>query len=448
MAQSTLDFAPDAGTPATGVALYSGETAAGLNAAIASLTDTTLRVTSPRINLEQPIEIHRSGLTLDFGSAEVVTQASAWALRIERVADIRIVNGTFTGPGSGIVIHNSNSVVVKNVRFDALGGAGILVAGAKKNTLRGNTFTRTGQAAIILHTGTTETVARDNQIADSLGFSNVAAGIVVTDREVDLTRDPTALFGPDGYWVISQPITGRANPPRDNLIAWNTVTGGHSSGIYSDGGVRNVFAGNRVERNAKEGLCLDNGSTANVVVDNTFRDNGSRWGQPDSVLALDEVLGGGRLPDGSAAAKVPGISVDNAAFNLVLGNNIAHNAGGGIKLVRTGYFNVLGVNLLVDNNDGANDRFHFFGIELGAAGGASSELDFTPSRGNLVFSNILRGNHYAGVFFAQGSDRNIAFHNSIFDASHWAFEAAQPMNNSVQNNLTDLPSRNTGGGGQ
>jgi parallel beta-helix repeat protein len=276
----------------------------------------------------------------------------------------------------------------------------------------------------------------------------MAAGIVISDREVDLAADPRAIYGSDGYWVVSQPLLSRLRPPHDNVLAWNYVAGNLSSGIYLDGGVRNVIVGNTVQDNAKEGVCFDNGSAGNVLVSNSIRSNGDRWGQSDAVLALDYADAAGRLPDGTAAQKVPGVSLDNAVYNLVFANEVSFNYGGGIKIVRTGFFNLIGMNTILKNNEGASPLFHFFGIELGATPGDSSsdELDFTPSSGNLVFSNVIRGDHYSGIFFDTGSDQNDVLDNVILDATQWGLEAVQPSTNLTLNNLTNLPSRNIGPG--
>ncbi len=140
---------------------------------------------------------------------------------------------------------------------------------------------------------------------------------------------------------------------------------------------------------------------------NEILDYGCRWGESDAVMAKDSITGGGRLPDGTPAAKVPGVSIDNAAYNLVFSNTIEHNFGGGVKIVRTGrYFNVIGLNTILSNNDGASSSLHFFGVEMGAAplDAPSDELDATPSRGNIVFLQLtIRGPHYAGVFLGPGS---------------------------------------------
>ena len=116
--------------------------------------------------------------------------------------------------------------------------------------------------------------------------------------------------------------------------------------------------------------------------------------------------------------------------------------------MRTGIENVIGMNLLLDNNAGQNEKFHFFGIELGAAlaDAPSVELDFIPSQKNQVFGNTIRGNHYAGIFFADGSDANNIFDNAIFGATAWAMESVRVQPNLVLNNLTNLKLRNIDSG--
>ncbi len=114
------------------------------------------------------------------------------------------------------------------------------------------------------------------------------------------------MLAPDGFWAKPQPMMERLRAPHDNVVVDNQIAENRSSGMYSDGSVRNVIVSNRIERNAKEGLCLDYGSTANVVAWNLFRGNGRRWGMSDEDLRREFVFGLGRLPDGSSPAKVPG----------------------------------------------------------------------------------------------------------------------------------------------
>ena len=433
--------------PAGKTVVFGGATASLLNKAIAGSGVVRIQVISEMLLIGQPIEIQRSSVTLDLGPARLAADdLQPYMIRIENATNVIVNGGDFVSGDSAILVSASTGVDISHVRIGNLTGAGIVVTGSTRVTVAENQIADLQLAGIIIHRGTAQSIVENNQIIGGTGYSNMAAGIVITDREVDLTSNPRAIFGPDGYWVISQPMMLRLNPPHDNLIAWNSVSGGLASGLYSDGGIRTVIFANVLEGNSKEGLCLDNGSTANVVVSNVIHDNGERWGDPDTVLALDSILAGGRLPDGTAAEKVPGISLDNALYNTVVSNDLAHNFGGGVKMVRTAYFNAVGMNTLLDNNDGASSTFHFFGIELGAASGSSPELDFTPSRGNIVFSNVIRGSHYSGIFFDQGSDTNNVLNNVVLDAISWALESVEQMMNTSVNNFTNLPSRNIGSG--
>ena len=299
-----------------------------------------------------------------------------------------LIGGAFSGVGSGVLVSGSQGVIVADARFDGLSGEGVVVTHARDVVVWGDRFTRLGRAGVVLHGTTTGSVVAYNDIHDNTGASNWNAGVVVTDRNVDMAADPLSLLGPDHYGVVPQPIPDRMNIPRRNLIAANRIAHNRASGLYFDGASENVVAINDIQGNAKEGMCLDNGSTANVVALNTIEQNGRRWGSSDEDLWRDFIAGFGRMPDGSAVAKVPGLSLDNAAYNVVYANEINGNYGGGVKMVRTAYFNLVGLNTIVDNNAGRSDRFHFFGVEFGAAPAdvPVPDLDFTPSRGNVLFS--------------------------------------------------------------
>jgi len=456
--QSALDAWTSAGnlqqsmkevTYGSGPAIYfSGVLGSELNRVLAGATGSVM-VTSPALKVDQPIQLPRGGITLDLGTSALTSAgANPYMLRIEGIEGVVIRGGALTSGSAGLLVSNSNQVRIEGMELRSLSSHGIVVTGSSGVVIRRNRLHGISGAPIMLHRGTVSSVVEHNDIDSNLGPSNVTAGIVLTDREVDLTSSPSAIFGPDGYWVISQPITSRLHPPHDNLIAYNRIMSNASSGIYVDGAVRNSVVFNTIAGNTKEGLCLDNGATANVVASNVIEQNGDRWGESDWVLTEDQVIAGGRLPDGTAAEKVPGISLDNAVYNIVFDNDVSHNFGGGIKMVRTGYFNLIGLNTVFSDNDGASASFHFFGIELGATpgDGSSDEFDYTPSHGNLVFSNSIRGAHYSGIYFDTGSDQNDVFENTILDATTWALESVAVMANSSLNNLTNLPSRNIGSG--
>jgi hypothetical protein len=372
--------------------IFNGSTTSELNRLIASANTHSICITSGNLKVDEPVQIGRIGLLLDFGSATLSpVGVYPYLIRLENALGVEVTGGIVATGESGVLISQSNRVVIRGMTFSGLKASGIVVTHSSEVLVRDNRLTGLRGAPVILHEGTYSSIVESNQILNNLGWPNMSAGIVITDRDVDVTSGPGPLFGPGGYWVVSQPMSQRMPPPHDNIISHNHLASNNSSGVYVDGGVAHVIVSNTIERNAKEGICLDNGSASNVVTWNLIQQNGQRWGEPDYVMTQEFIARSGRLQDGTAAAKVPGISIDNALYNLIYANTVSHNFGGGIKCVRTAC--LIGLNTMVSNNDGASANFHFFGIELGAAAldNASDELDATPSHGNILFSNVIRG---------------------------------------------------------
>jgi hypothetical protein len=430
--------------PAFPEVTFAGSTASELNQLLTGGEQRVIRVVASVISLDVPIRILQSNIAIDFGTTRLIaTKPQTFMLTLEEVGNVHIKGGNFSGAGWGILISRSHSIVLGGTTIQNARG-GVMVTNSRAVTIRGGTFCRLEEAPIMLHGDTHQVVVRHNTISGNLGSSNWHAGVVISDRNAHVDQDPDSLLQSDRYGVREQKITSRLTIPSENVIAYNTITGNLSSGIYSDGGAKNAYVQNLIEGNSKEGVCLDNGSAANLVIFNDIRANGKRWGKTDSDLGREFVLKFGRLPDGTSTAKLPGVSIDNAAYNLILFNEIQDNFGGGLKMVRSAFYNVLGMNIINENNEGNSPTFHFFGIEFGAATAdiPVPDLDFHASRGNEVFGNSIRGKHYAGIFFAAGSDSNMLFDNSIFGASNWALESVAKEDNLSFNNLSNLPCRN------
>ncbi len=426
--------------------LFSGRRASEINALLRDPRVHAVKVTSARLLVDEAVTIRRAGLHLDLGQTELRAAANGprFLIRIQNATSATVVGGAFMEGGWAVLVTGGRDVALSGGRYENLRGGGVVLDNTVDATVSRTRMTGMAGPGVLLHGDTTRASILDNEIANNHGSSNWSAAIVVTDRIGNVSDDPAAILGSDRYWAIPQPIPDRVHVPHGNVIAFNHLALNASSGIYSDGGIENVLFDNLIEGNSKEGICLDNGSTANVLAANIVRLNGKRWGKTDDDLRMDFVAGSGRLADGSAASKTPGISIDNAAYNIVYGNQIDRNYGGGVKMVRTSFFNVIGLNLLTDNNQGVSTALHYFGIELGAApaDGPAGDLDFTPSSGNIVFGNSIRGTHYAGIFYGPGSVANDTFDNSIFGATHWSMEQVGPQPNPSLNNLTNLPARN------
>ena len=429
-AQALLAAPAQIPTAAVIVTPFTGSTASALNAVLKLSPNGYIRVTSATIGVDQPIEIAGQGLTLDLGAAQLTSATSQpYMIRIDGGQNITVTGGSFTSGNSAILVSKAAGVTIDGIQISGLTGDGVVITGSNHVTVAHSRITGLAGPGIVLNGGATACTVMQNDISNNLGESNWDAAIMVSDRDVDLATDPHSIFDSGGYWPIFSPVQSRLNPPHDNLLAFNHIAINTTSGIYMDGGVRNIVYANTILGNAKEGLCLDNGATADVVVSNTIQQNGNRWGQSDATLTLDFV--DSRLPDGTAAAKLPGISIDNGIFNFIYGNNISHNSGDGVKMVRTGFFNVIGLNTIENDNDGGSVYFRFFGVELGAALGdaPSAELDFTPSRGNIVFSNLIRGSNSSGIFIEGASDQNQIFDNVIKDATAFAIESEAQIQN-------------------
>ena len=434
-------LAPQNPPPPSSALLFSGSTASALNQFLVGKAGAYVRVGSPAITIDQPIDISSNGITLDLGVAQLsASNPMPYLLRVRSVSNVSVLGGDFIQGSSGILVSKSSNVLIDHTVITGLSFDGVVITASSNVTVAHSRFAGLGAAGVIVSGGSSASVIAHNEISGGKGQSNWDAGVAVTDRDVDLSTDPAALFQSNNFYVVYEPIAQRLNPPRGGLIAYNHINLNAAGGIYLDGAVQFTVFANAIQGNAKEGMCLDSGSTANVVASNIVQQNGDRWGQTKTTLQLD--FADERLPDGTSAVKLPGISMDNDIYNIVFANNISHNYGGGVKMVRTSFFNVVALNTIEDNNDGVNMYFKFYGVQLGAAPLDPGEIDFAPSRGNVIASNVIRGSHASGIFIQLDSTRNEIIDNVIRDATDWAIESVLTMDNVSIDNLTDMPSQN------
>jgi parallel beta-helix repeat protein len=406
---------------------FAGTKFSELNEAIATAGPARITVSARNLQADAALMVREADLILDFAGAQINVGANppVWLIEIVRARNVAVINARVRGGTNGILIDNGSNIVVADNDLRWLDENGIVVTGSSANlNVRGNRLHGLGRAGIMLHGSATQVLVENNEIDHLLGHSNWNAGIVLTGRGGDIAADPDTFFLPDRYWVVTEPLVQRLQNPTHNVIMANTIRDGLSSGIYNDGGIANIVVQNQIGNNSKEGVCFDNGATANVLAGNVVVGNGNRWGQTDANLALDSMLVAGRTSDGSSRAKLPGISIDNAMYNVVFGNHVDDNFGGGIKMVRTGLFNVIAGNAIFDNNLGASAGFHFFGIEIGAASPdePSADLDFVGSSGNIIEHNAIRGPHYSGIFVATDAAQNDLVDNQIVGAELYGVE--------------------------
>ena len=417
---------------------FTGSTASQLNTLIAQSTDAYITIESSTVRMDEPISM-KSGIALD--AAGVIFTGStddrvAQAVIAEDCTNFALYNLNLTAGcyEYGIYIIRSNTFTIENCTISNALYKGLVMMGENKNfTIRNNTVSYNGNGAVFLNGNISNGIIAGNDVVDNYGTRNLTAGIVMTSMEIDDYYTAYNEFKDEHLYNL-------LDTPHDIVLYQNNVKHNNSSGIYSDGAYQIYIVENIIYQNDKEGMCLDYGTFGAYVSNNIVKENGGRLRQSDEDLEADFVTAFGRLSDGSSPAKLPGISIDNSAYNTIVNNNVTQNYGSGVKMVRSAYRNIIMENSVSDNNKGKSDDFHFFGIEIGHESTPDEPvkgLDFTASYENIVCRNIVTGSNYAGVFLAVESYCNDVFDNTILGSEWYAIECHINIFNIILNKIMD-----------
>lgn len=417
---------------------FTGSTASQLNTLIAQSTDAYITIESSTVRMDEPISM-KSGIALDAAGVTFTGSTDdrvAQAVIAEDCTNFALYNLNLTAGcyEYGIYIIRSNTFTIENCTISNALYKGLVMMGENKNfTIRNNTVSYNGNGAVFLNGNISNGIIAGNDVVDNYGTRNLTAGIVMTSIEIDDYYTAYNEFKDEHLYNL-------LDTPHDIVLYQNNIKHNNSSGIYSDGAYQIYIVENIIYQNDKEGMCLDYGTFGAYVSNNIVKENGGRLRQSDEDLEADFVTAFGRLSDGSSPAKLPGISIDNSAYNTIVNNNVTQNYGSGVKMVRSAYRNIIMENSVSDNNKGKSDDFHFFGIEIGHESTPDEPvkgLDFTASYENIVCRNIVTGSNYAGVFLAVESYCNDVFDNTILGSEWYAIECHSNMFNSMPNNIMD-----------
>jgi len=203
-----------------------------------------------------------------------------------------------------------------------------------------------------------------------------------------------------------------ASPYRTDIV--NCVFAhNRKMGITTDGVAYLSVQNCVIAHNDCEGITIDNGSWGCRIQNCHLYNNGWRGLQHDIELGIDFVNEMGLMDDGSSKAKLPGISLDNAAYTRIENNHIECNWGDGVKLVRAAYASHIANNLIENNNRGINDRFHYFGVLVGVAERQHAEQHDFASCNNCIVDNTILGSHFSGIHLMGGVAGNRVEKNKI-----------------------------------
>lgn len=419
---------------------FRGDRASQLNAFLGNCEGVTVQIRTGRIFLDETIRVP-SNVVLK-GNGAYISGTTAYAFLLEDVENVGICGFRLDGGfGQGIYVLNSRACLIwDNEITDAAYKAVCIMADSSYINLVNNRIYENGNGAVFLNGDISSCIIQGNEICQNQGTRNLTAGIVFSAMEVEDPYTPYNEFKDEHLY-------DQLKAPHHNVVMDNRIQGNLSSGFYCDGGYLNYVLDNLIADNEKEGMCLDYGTFGVYVAGNTVCRNGNRNRQADEDLEADFILGAGRLEDGSSTAKLPGISIDNSAYNIVIENTVSDNSGSGIKMVRSAYRNLILCNLVSDNNRGKNETFHGFGIEFGHASDPDEPvigLDFTADYENIAARNVISGGHYAGIFFAEGSYCNDLIDNIVMDSEVYSVENHSGLYNSSVGNTVNRDVLNYG----
>lgn len=426
--------------------LFDGDTSAKLQQCINDNPGKEIFIESKQVIFTNSISVP-SNVYINGNGVNIATNSEVKNAFLVENADNVILEGFNLNGGFqyGIYVIDSQNIEIRACDIWGLTQKAIVTIGNCKHIrINDNRFIENQCGAIYFDGDISLGEITNNEIKNSRGTSNWMAGIVLCGVGIQDKADIWELFDENHHFPKKDTLYSEIDCPHDIVVADNLVENNQASGIYCDGAYRCYLTGNRVRDNDKEGICLDYGSFGCYLYGNTFERNGRRGNQTDKDLEMDFVLEGGRLEDGSAKAKLPAISLDNTAYNVLVNNTVSNNYGGGIKMVRTTVRCMIAENIVKNNNMGASEAYHFFGIEVGSAiaDAESTEMDFTADYENIICRNLISGNHYSGVFIGEGGYVNDVFDNVIMQTQMFSVESVSTMFNSIVNNIADRDVRN------
>lgn len=420
---------------------FSGNTAGELNSFLNTINlPAKVVLTSETLVIDTSVKL-KDGVYLQGYNTTCLAEGVDNAFLAEGCSDFEITGLSIQGAQvNAVLLINCTNVTLKHLNIlDGKDYGIILKKQCSYITIEHCIFVNNMRSGIMVHEGSHHTYISHCEVTGIRHSSNWAAGIVITALESTSLYQTQDAFEVN-YFYPNNLEVNIPSVPYQNIVEKCSIHHNQSSGVYVDGGNGNVIYSNTIEYNDKEGMCLDFYAATNIVLSNTISANGHRQHQSDHALDIDCVKEFGRLSDGSSTAKLPNISLDNAGLNIILKNTISNAGGDGIKMVRAAFKNLIGLNVIADNNQGENHRFKFSGILLGSAGceveNDSSGLDRLPSIENMIFGNMIFGQHVAGIVYDTGSTYNDTIDNLVMKQKSQSIIKNAWPNSIVGNNFT------------
>ena len=361
--------------------------------------------------------------------------------------------------GAGISVIESNGSVLGGLRAVSAtdpvlgnlivgnGGSGIAISDATPgsgdvqdgNHVQGNTIRRNGGAGVLLARSSLQTIGggsarQANEIiqngGDGVAIDNSAGGAgghVVSGNAIGTDVSGSLRLGNTGDGIsiresVANTISG------GNIIAYNrsgVVLVGIAPASSDEG---NVVAGNTISSNVGDGVRLE-ASTLNTIgaigdlPGNSIVFNGgsgvSLAGGSSGNLVAGNLIGTDSLNRIKSNVR-QGVLITASEQNEILGNTIAWNSLGGVRVVGGGG-NVIG-----GGDTGANAIRSNGGTGVMLAGGTV---------GNSIGGNMVRGNAAGGIAVSASSDNRIDDGNVVVKNQKFGISVTGGSGNSIDANF-------------
>jgi len=399
---------------------FKGNTFSELNDFIKDKDNVIVSICVDKIKLDQPLNM-KSNIIIDGNRSKITIHSKIEkAILFDNVKDAGIMNFVLNKTGDyAVFLNETNNISIINCEITNENKKGVALIGDNSNFLiYGNIISNNVDGGLFINGKIHDGLIKKNVISYQLNSSNFSPGILLGAVEV---KDNKTAYNK----YEQRPINELTEAPHNMVIIDNQIFDNYAQGIYIHGGYNIYIVRNKISNNHKEGVCLDFGTSYCYVSKNVFDYNGHR---KDIIRP------------GTEYYRLPGISLDNAAYNLIYNNIFSNNSGSGIKAVRSSVANIVMCNTVTDNNIGQNEKAHFFGIELSATLRPDIEgqidLDFAPCYENIIASNIVWGSHYAGLFIGRDCYINDVFDNTIMGSIKYSIECkSEKLNNMINNNV-------------
>jgi hypothetical protein len=290
------------------------------------------------------------------------------AIFLQRCRRFRIINADLSDlEGYGIILFDCSEFEVEGIRSQNLLCSAVMAVGD----------TRLGAIRRVRARG-------------GRGFLNRDAGVLLSHCTTSVTSEDIPEHCHEARSIIE-----KTKRPRCIDMTAIDVSGYRAQGVYLEGALACRISRSVLDRSNKEGICFDWGTAHCELTLSTISGNGQRAALSAEEIRADFIGRFPLLPDGSSSAKLPGISMDNAAFNVVSRSLLIGNHGGAVKLVRACVGNRIELNVGWSNSVGSNEHMRFSRYIDAGALDVLGELnglplcDLGPSYENVIRRNLI-----------------------------------------------------------